>query len=402
MIEDTMPADVKVSIVVPAHNAVATIAETLDSVLAQTFGSWEAIVVDDGSTDGTTHIAADFSSRDPRIRVVTQAQRGECGARNTGVRLSRFEWLLFLDSDDWVVPEYLERMTNALRLDPKLDAVHCRWARVIPDGRRTVSSEEPGSGDLFSLLAVRNPFAVHACVVRRSLVMAVGAFDESLPTAGDWDLWQKVARTGARFGRLDDVMALYRVRAGSLSSQASRLLTDGLRVIERGHRSDARVPVAIAAHHDGQSRRDLASTRFYMLAWCAGVLLGRDEDATALIGQLGSEREPKLSATNIAKCIFDSVPLATCRAPDDWVELWPRLDSRIARYLEALEAQSEARGLARRALVALEGLIIAHGAQSRRRGDDVRPDRTCPRRMLGAITPWLVKWAKRSFQGSIN
>src|SRR5690349_4054700 len=89
--------DLSVSIVVPAYNAAATIGDTLESVLAQSHGGWEVVVVDDGSTDATGETVGRFAQRDARIRLVTQPNAGEGGARNSGIARARFDWLLFLD-----------------------------------------------------------------------------------------------------------------------------------------------------------------------------------------------------------------------------------------------------------------------------------------------------------------
>ena len=91
-----------VSIIIPAYNAAKTIADTLNSVLAQTYPEWEAIVVDDGSTDATGEIVRRFLRRDARFRIVAKCNGGEAAARNSGIAEARYDWLLFLDADDWI------------------------------------------------------------------------------------------------------------------------------------------------------------------------------------------------------------------------------------------------------------------------------------------------------------
>jgi glycosyltransferase involved in cell wall biosynthesis len=185
-----------ISVIIPAWNAAETIAETLESLLAQTYLGWEAIVVDDGSSDETAAIAANCG-QDARIRVVSQPHMGGCVARNTGTNLARFDWLLFLDADDWLLPQHLERMTEALLADPTLDAVYCGWARVTPNGEVIEREEFHQPVDLFSVFACRPLFPPFACVIRRSLVEAVSGFDTSFRTGQDWDFWQRITRTGA-------------------------------------------------------------------------------------------------------------------------------------------------------------------------------------------------------------
>lgn len=92
---------IRVSVIVPARNAEATIGETLESLQAQVFEDWEAVVVDDGSTDSTATLVDEMTRADSRIRLIRLASGGVSMARNAAIREARFDYLLFLDSDDW-------------------------------------------------------------------------------------------------------------------------------------------------------------------------------------------------------------------------------------------------------------------------------------------------------------
>lgn len=349
-----------VSIIIPAYNAAETLASTLYSVLAQSFGDWEAIVVDDGSRDDTAKIAEDFTLRDRRIQVVSRPNGGEAAARNTGVDAARYDWLLFLDSDDWILPCHLARMTNELRSNPTLDAVHCGWARVAVDGTLIRDEFQPPAGDLFDTLARRSAFAVHACVVRRSLVEAVGKFDMSLHTCPDWDLWQRIARTGARFGAVPDVLALYRMRPGSASMDAHRMSKDILRVLRQGHAPDPRVSLPHPDHANGLPPDLIKTQQYYLLSWCAGLLLGRGEDARPLLEIVKDEAYPELDPDAVAQCVFEGGTLHFGQPPRAWDQIWPQGHGMVKAYFEALEAQAQASGLASRAFARTKQLIRAH------------------------------------------
>src|SRR5258708_7976791 len=101
----------QVTVVIPAYNAEATLDQTLQSLRAQTYAAWNAIVVDDGSRDGTFAIAEKIARANPRVRIIRQTNAGESAARNAGLAEATGEWLVFLDADDWLLPTYLERMT---------------------------------------------------------------------------------------------------------------------------------------------------------------------------------------------------------------------------------------------------------------------------------------------------
>jgi hypothetical protein len=136
---------VKVSVVSAARNAAATLPDALHSLQAQTLQDWEAIVVDDGSTDETAAVAADIAARDRRIRVLQQPWAGVAAARNAGLLAARADWLLFLDADDWLLPTALEQLVAAIEADSHLGAVYGGWTRVNAEG------EVPNPGTLVTL-----------------------------------------------------------------------------------------------------------------------------------------------------------------------------------------------------------------------------------------------------------
>src|SRR4051812_32020991 len=105
-----LPMPPAISVVIPAHNAGDTLGDTLASLYAQTFAAWEALVVDDGSSDDTAEVAAAWAARDLRIRVLGRSQGGVSAARNDGIAEARHDWLLFLDADDRLDPDHLSRM----------------------------------------------------------------------------------------------------------------------------------------------------------------------------------------------------------------------------------------------------------------------------------------------------
>jgi peptidoglycan/xylan/chitin deacetylase (PgdA/CDA1 family)/2-polyprenyl-3-methyl-5-hydroxy-6-metoxy-1,4-benzoquinol methylase len=356
---------IKVSVIIPAHNAAETIAETLESLRAQTYSHWEGIVVDDGSSDGTAAIVTCFTERDSRIRVVSGPQQGVSAARNTGIGLARGECLLFLDADDWLLPHHLERMTEVLIADPDLAAVHCGSARVALDGTWVGEEACLQAGDMFTTFARLAAFPIHACLVRRCVVEAVGGFDPSFRTCEEWDLWQRIARTGLRFEAIPDTLALYRMRPASASMDAGQMLTDGLRVLTLGHSPDPRVSHPTPAYAQGLPPADLPGRKLYFACWPAGLVLGSGGDARPLLEILNDARDPEFDPNVVATVIFRAALLPTCRTPAAWMELWPGLEERFDEFLQALEVQAQAMGLARRAHTIFERLILEHSTAPR-------------------------------------
>src|SRR5438105_1307294 len=110
----------KVSIIIPAYNVAQYIGETLDSVIQQSYTDYEAIVINDGSTDGTERALEPFRDR---IIYTRQENRGLSGARNTGLRIARGRYVALLDSDDLWMPHYLEQLVPRLEADPQIDLI---------------------------------------------------------------------------------------------------------------------------------------------------------------------------------------------------------------------------------------------------------------------------------------
>jgi len=355
-----------VSIIIPAHNAAGTIGKALQSLLAQTHRDWEAIIVDDGSTDETVSVTAGYVEKDSRIRLVRLPHVGVNVARNKGIELASFDWLYFLDADDWILPAFLERMTGELTSDSGLDGVHCGWANTAPDGLKLDETHPTEKGDLFDIFAQKNIFTIHSCVVRRALVETVGGFDDAFSITHDWDLWQRIARTGANFGLVHDVLVYYRMRPGSGWLDPVSYLSQGVRVITNGHSRDPRVPNSAPAHVNGRPAERLAAAKLHFACWPAGMALGRGEDATPLLSRLAGVRDHALDPLAVAIGIFYGVAFSRCQPPSVWGILWPDLEENVDRFLDRLESLSGTSGLARGARSILDKLVAENSVEQLR------------------------------------
>ena len=132
-----MVTDSGVSVVIPAYNAAQTLAETLESALAQTYRAIEVLVIDDGSTDETAAIVERYAAQDGRVRLLRNAENaGVSCARNRGVRAAVYPWIAFLDSDDRWRPEKLERQLTAVQRHPACALCFTSTAYTDEAGRR--------------------------------------------------------------------------------------------------------------------------------------------------------------------------------------------------------------------------------------------------------------------------
>jgi glycosyltransferase involved in cell wall biosynthesis len=206
-----------VSVIIPTYNRARLLGEAIRSVLEQTFGDFELIVVDDGSEDESRSVVRRID--DPRLRYLERPHRGISAAMNAGLDEARGELVARLDSDDVWLPALLERTVAALRAHPEYGVVYARGQAV--DLERGLLLATRGAAPRFpqSHLAslLYDDFTCNiAVLVRRPVLDAAGPYDESLPYNEDWDLWIRVARH-ARFLFLDEVLARFRYHQDNIT-----------------------------------------------------------------------------------------------------------------------------------------------------------------------------------------
>lgn len=225
-----MPA---VSVVVPCFNHARFLPRAVQCILAQTFADWEAIVVDDGSTDDTPQVGAQFT--DSRVRYIRQENRGLSGARNAGIRAAEGRYLAFLDADDEWEPRFLETCHSILSALGGVAAVVTLSSFIDERGQVLPQSGgqivEPAS--FGNRLLEGGFFPVHAVLVRADVVRSVGMFDESLTSVEDWDLWLRIVRHGAKVAGTPHVLARYRVSTNSMSTNAARMHANRMAVLAK-------------------------------------------------------------------------------------------------------------------------------------------------------------------------
>jgi glycosyltransferase involved in cell wall biosynthesis len=177
-----------VSVIIPAYNAAAFIAETLASAQNQTYQDLEIIVVDDGSTDDTTAIVEGIAARDPRVRLLRQSNQGVASARNFAIREARGSLVAPLDADDLWHPEKIARQISTMReRGPTVGLVYA-WSSFIDERGQIIRLPERVSlleGNIFPFLIIRNLIGNGSVpLLRRACVMEVGGYDSSLRARG--------------------------------------------------------------------------------------------------------------------------------------------------------------------------------------------------------------------------
>ena len=223
----------KVSVVIPAYNAMAYLPETIANVLEQTYTDFEVIVVNDGSTDNIKEWITQISDR--RVKLVSQVNLGLAGARNTGIRESQGEYLAFLDADDLWESSKLAKQVQVLDSHPEAGLVYTWISYIDEGGKSTGRVVKPElEGNVWQELTKGNLVECGSvAMVRRQCFEKCGLFDCNLGSfVEDWDMWLRIARTYP-FKVIKEPLTYYRQVTTSASRNWSAMAKSYQLVIEK-------------------------------------------------------------------------------------------------------------------------------------------------------------------------
>ena len=210
----------QISTIMPVYNGLATLDRAVGSVRRQSFASWELLAVDDGSTDGSDQFLLDWSRRDDRIKLLrTPENLGPSSARNLGLGSARGRMITYLDCDDEFYPSYFESVDH---FGHKGDVLVFSYDYVEDGGERQGQVMTWHPARLRQLLFSTNCSTPLGIAHRRTLYESTRGFDDLLWCLEDWELWKRLARTGAEFLYFPERSGLYHIRAHS-RSRAPRL-----------------------------------------------------------------------------------------------------------------------------------------------------------------------------------
>ena len=331
-----------VSVVIPCHDDGKYLDDSIRSVFEQTMDSFEVIVVDDGSTDAGTVTVIDELPW-TRTRVIRQENRGLSAARNAGMSVARGSYVVPLDADDQLEPEYLERMVEALEADPDAAFAACR-ARLFED-IDTVWIPRPYN----PYQLVLSNSIVGCVLLRRDAYLAVGGYDETMRHGNeDWDLWLRLLEAGWGVVEVPDVLFRYRKHGISMSVETEARFEQGRAELVERH-PDLYTPQRLAT-----MKRD-----FYPMI---SIIVGSDDgvsmlalqdiddaelvaigDADAAAATLASARDWPIE---VAPAIHDAVQAASGKFVVYWNgvdQADPQTLARLAEYLEAEPSLGAAR-----------------------------------------------------------
>ena len=240
----------KVSVIIPTYNRADMLGDALDSLQRQSFGDWEAIVVDDGSTDAIGEVLARYA-RDVRVRYIYQANQGLSGARNTGIRNAQGEYIALLDSDDVCLPERLAQQVALFERDAQVGLVAggcIETDRNLKPIRRVENWHSIPTLTLQDFLFTA-PFCPSAVMAKRDWFERGGLFDERMKRAEDWDMWLRMVYQGCVCVWQREAACYYRLHGNNMMRDAL-LMRDGMLTMLDKLYAHADLPDSIVAQRD--------------------------------------------------------------------------------------------------------------------------------------------------------
>lgn len=282
---ESLPADVKFSVVITTYNYAHLLPDALRSLAAQTLPDFELLIVDDGSTDNTEEVVEQFLPQFQDCCYLKKLNGGPADARNVGVQKARGSHIAILDADDVWSPRYLETVRNKFVSNPRREVVFCDGVRIGADGRVIRPVFPPGlapldgpvksADELFNLCT---HFLPSGTVFLKSLYDRIGAFDVRFRHGDDVGWVVRAAMAGAWCARIDQKLFLYRIHGGNLTNDAIPFLDTWLKIYQEQLRQSRLGPDC-----ERQARRFARNYALRLLGNCSPAegrpLLARTIDA---------------------------------------------------------------------------------------------------------------------------
>lgn len=258
-----------VSVIIPTRNRRKRLERCIGSVLAQTYGSTEIVVVNDASSDDTREY---LDGLDGIIPIYINQNIGPCAARNIGAKVARGDVLAFLDDDDRWHPSKLKKQMEVMGADGA-GLVYCGYSKVDDTNRLLGTTNCTKRGYVYNDIIRHNIFGSPTPIMRRDAFEAAGGWDESFPAAQDYDLWTRMAKV-TRFDYVDEPLATYVEHEGErIWNDMSKVIKGREMYLKKFHADIMSDPAAaiehlnwLAANHLLNGNRKCAGL-YYAEAW---------------------------------------------------------------------------------------------------------------------------------------
>ncbi len=224
----------RISIIIPCHNSVNTLPDTLRSVVSQTFMDWEIIAINDGSTDDTRTMLDGYAAKDRRIHVIDGPGKGASAARNLGLTVARGKIIAFLDSDDIWDNDRLARFVHFFNNAPQAGIAYSQFAFFTDTpGDNTTTSTVPAKAlTVRDLLEENIVGTMSNLVVKRDVLDQIGHFREDITHGEDREWMVRAAAKGFVIEGLDTLLLHYRTSIGGLSTDLEKMYSGWHKSVE--------------------------------------------------------------------------------------------------------------------------------------------------------------------------
>ena len=225
-----------ISIVIPAYNRAELLKKTLNSIEDQTSSNWECIVVDDFSNDNTKEVVCEFNKRNERIKYyLNEHKKGAQGARNTGIDHSKYDWVMFFDSDNKMHPDFVEKMIPLISECVYNDVIACCSEIIDIDKGKTGRIMNPRChGNIHDkLFSGKSYVDFNQAVIRKEKLLGIGGLDEDCPSMQEWDTHIRLSKT-AKYDMTSDCLIDYFVGGSdAISSNKKREVIGRLYILRK-------------------------------------------------------------------------------------------------------------------------------------------------------------------------
>lgn len=225
-----------ISVVMPAYNSAAFIGEAIESLFNQTFKDFEIVIIDDGSSDNTVEIVQSYMAKDPRIKLIQQANAGVGAARNVGINATQYDWIALHDSDDIALPHRFERQVAAIKADPEVVMWASETRNMGEDGQVRPEAKWGGPTTKEEFYRMRKAgqiifMATQSALFRKDIALKIGGLDVRFRSAGDTEFWDRMAEHGPTLS-IPEPLVVYRLHRGGIMGKRYNELYRNTKFIE--------------------------------------------------------------------------------------------------------------------------------------------------------------------------
>jgi glycosyltransferase involved in cell wall biosynthesis len=240
--------DPLVSVIIPTHNRARLVARAIESVLNQTYKHLEIIVVDDASTDNTKEVIAGYD--DPRISYLLNERNIKAPAsRNRGIKIAKGQYISFLDDDDELLPQKIEKQVSKfLEAKKNVGVVYCGYCFVTADSGDTLNATYPKyKGNVYSEMLLSCLMASHTLLIKKESFEMAGLFDEDLPSCQDWDMWIRLSKI-TDFDFIPEALAKVYVHGSQISTDLSAKIRARTAILQKYEKELEQNPDILCYH----------------------------------------------------------------------------------------------------------------------------------------------------------